>query len=177
LIITKVDEINEQFRNLPNGKHADLEELKQEAAKLLSISTSQVFCAVNYFQEIKKATQIDKLCYGIISKAVKTVLDHRSLDQIQIQGKVEVTEGVEQQQIDDSDKEWVKISVLAKDGKSVSAGEVAQTLAITLDLQVSDKAILEHTSATKYLVVDKTQKKLLLEVKQLMSKGNKVCWK
>jgi hypothetical protein len=166
-----VDEINEQFRNIPKGKYSDLEELKQDAAKLLSISTSQVFCGVNYFQETKKSTQIDKLCYSILSKAVKTVLDHRSLDQTQ--GKIEVTE-----QSEDSEKEWVKLSINAKDGKSVSAGEVAQTLAIALDLTVPDSAIVENVPGTKYLVVSKTQKKLLLEeVKQLMSKGNKVSYK
>lgn len=65
VLLTKVDEVNNQVRSAPNAKYPDMEVLRTKAATLFNIRPANVFYNVNYFTEKKRNFEIDRLNYSV----------------------------------------------------------------------------------------------------------------
>jgi len=70
VVITRVDEINNQIRSNPNCVYPDLEQLRERAAKLLNIGVRNVFLLINYCTERTKSFEIDRMTFEILNEAI-----------------------------------------------------------------------------------------------------------
>jgi len=75
ILVTKVDEVNTAVRGNPCGEYKDLEQLREKAAKLLNVGPNNIYYNINYFRELEKTFEIDRMTFQILNEAV-----HRGKD-------------------------------------------------------------------------------------------------
>jgi len=74
VVLTMVDEENENIRSDPLGTYQDIEEIRLKLNEFLGIPENRILCCVNYQSETKRVFEIDRGIFKTIQLAVQMAM-------------------------------------------------------------------------------------------------------